>query len=97
MGYEITISLQRKLRNKIIEEAYENNCENHYTFYEIEGVRRTIHKNKYMITFIFPENKIGLINFLNLIKKRVKIETIGYNNCIYKTLYSGRGKITDIF
>ena len=47
MGFELTLSLKnKKIDTTIIEKAYKNNCENYYTTYEIEGRRRTIHKNK---------------------------------------------------
>jgi len=96
MGFEITLSLKnKKIDTTIIEKAYQNNCENYYTTYEIEGRRRTIHKNKYLMTFIFPENQIFLIKFLNSIKKKVKVETISDDSGIFRILYPIRGKLVE--
>ena len=70
MGYEIEIILDNKnkkynLDQDIIDYAVKNNCERYYTNYEISGIRGAIHKNKYILTFIFPDEQIYLIRFIN--------------------------------
>ena len=94
MGYEIEIILDNKnkkynLEQNIIDQAVKNNCERYYTNYEISGIRGHIHKNKFILTFIFPEEQIYLIRFIEYIKNlnRVSIETISYDNCVFHILY----------
>jgi hypothetical protein len=90
MGYEIDIILhKKKYKENIIEHAIKNNCIRHYTNYEISGIRGHIHNNKFILTFIFPEEQIYLIRFIEYIKnlKCSTIETISYDNCVFHILY----------
>jgi hypothetical protein len=88
MGYEIVINLD-KTNQDIIDTALKNNCERYYENYEISGIRRTIHKKKYILTLIFPDEQKYLIKFIEYIKKikRATIETISYDNCVFHILY----------
>ena len=85
MGYQIEVAFDMRvvgsmtsLSEELVRKAEKNNCEMHYTNYEIEGKGRTITRNHSVMTFIFPEEKEYTINFLRFIKeyKNAKIESI---------------------
>jgi hypothetical protein len=97
MGYEIEIYLDKRQQKfnidyEIIKNAEKNNCERYHTDYEVAGIRHTIHKNNFIMTFVFPDDEIHIIRFIQFIKKKPKvhIDTISYNNCIFRIIYPKR-------
>ena len=99
MGYQIEIYLDNRhykpyLIQNIMDNAAENNCERGWNNYEISGIRHTTHKNRYVMTFIFPDNEKYIIKFINFIKKtpQANIYTIGYDNCVFRMLYPKKSK-----
>ena len=94
MGYLIEIYLDKRhgqgnIENQIIANAEKNQYERFHTNYEISGIRNTIHKNRYIMSFSFPDNTKHIINFIKFIKKNpiIHIDTIAYDNCIFRLLY----------
>jgi len=99
MGYQIEIYLDNRhykpfVIQNITDIALKNNCERLYQNYEISGIRHTIHKNRYIMTFVFPDNEKYIINFIKFIKKNpnANIYTVGYDNCIFRMLYPKKSK-----
>ena len=77
----------------LISKALKTNCKNYYENFEIWGTGRTINRNHWVITFIFPEEEeISMIKFIKFIKNETscQIEMIGYENCIYKIIYASK-------
>ena len=62
---------------------------------EISGRRSIIHKNISVITILFPEDTKYIIQFIKKIKliKKISIETIAYDNCIFRIIYSKKKKL----
>ena len=102
MGYRIELFLNYKnTRNNIshkeniIKNALNNDVIRYFSTIEISGRRNTIHKNFSILTLIFPEDEKNIINFIKYIKsiKKNIIETISYDNCIFRMIYSKKKKI----
>ena len=101
MGYLIEIYLDKRhgqgnIETQIIKNAEINQYEIFHTNYEISGIRNTIHKNRYIMSFTFPDETKHIINYIRFIKKnpRIHIDTIAYDNCIFRLLYSSHNKIS---
>ena len=47
---------QGNIENEIVENAFQYQCERFYGNYEISGIRKTIHTNLYIISFLFPDD-----------------------------------------
>lgn len=99
MGFLIEIYLDKRhgqgnIEMQIIKNAEMNECERFHTNYEVSGIRRTIHKNRYIMSFTFPDETKHIINFIRFIKQnpRIHIDTIAYDNCVFQLLYSSQNK-----
>lgn len=98
MGFLVELSLNIKKTGNIssykkllVEEALKNKCEIYFFNYEFMGKNRRILKNHFILTFIFEENEELVANFIRFTKKHkrsVKVESIVYENCIYKLMYA---------
>ena len=95
MGYYIELSIpshkySKELKNKIVNYAHKNNYERYFENIEISGQRNIIYKNIYILTFIFPDDIKYIIHFIKYIKsiKNSTINTIAYDNCIFRVIYS---------
>ena len=97
MGYHIELSLNLRqcsnrtyIKETVIDYAKKNNCEMVFEDIEISGRRSVIHKNISVITILFPEDTKYIIQFIKKIKliKEISIETIAYDNCIFRVIYS---------
>ena len=98
MGYLIEIYLDKRhkqgnIEEKIIENALLNQCERYYGNHHISGIRKTIHIHRYIITFLFPDNIKYITQFINFINtNKLNINTIAYDNCIFRQLYPNKSK-----
>ena len=98
MGYLIEIYLDKRhkqgnIEEKIIENALLNQCERYYGNHHISGIRKTIHIHRYIITFLFPDNIKHITQFINFINtNKLNINTIAYDNCIFRQLYPKKSK-----
>ena len=99
MGYLIEIYLDKRhkhgnIENQIIKYAIAQECERFYENHEISGIRKTIHVNRYIMSFLFPDDTKYIIKFIRFIKKnyRLNINTIAYDNCIFRQLYPNKSK-----
>ena len=56
------------------------------------GKNRTIFRNHYIMSFLFHDDEEEVGKFVENIKKirYVNIESIGYDNCIYKIMYASK-------
>ena len=63
-----------------------------YNNYEIMGKNRRIFRNHYVMTFVFEEDDNNVALFIRKIKKNknIKIESISYDNCIFKLMYASK-------
>ena len=63
-----------------------------YNNHEIMGKNRTIFRNHYVISILFEENEENVSKFIKNIKnnKDIKIESISYDNCIFKMMYASK-------
>jgi len=102
MGYLIEIYLDKRhgqgnIETEIIKNAEIHQCERFHTNYEISGIRNTIHKNRYIMSFSFPDDTKYIIKFIRFIKRNpiIHIDIIAYDNCIFRPLYPSKSnKIT---
>lgn len=99
MGFFIEISFDIiksnnfiDLKKNIIELADKNKKEFFYVNHEIMGKNRRIYRNHYVMSFLFGDNEELLADFVRNIKKLkiVNIESIGYDNCVFKLMYASR-------
>tara|TARA_A100001011_G_C13853736_1_gene651987 strand:- start:183 stop:593 length:411 start_codon:yes stop_codon:yes gene_type:complete len=98
MGFVLELSLDTKkiknitqYKNLLIDEALKNKCEIYFFNYEFMGKNRRIFRHHFILTFIFEENEELVANFVRFVKKHkrsIKIESIFYENCIYKIMYA---------
>ena len=98
MGFVLELSLDTKkiknittYKNLLIGEALKNKCEIYFFNYEFMGKNRRIFRHHFILTFIFEENEELVANFVRFVKKHkrsIKIESIFYENCIYKIMYA---------
>ena len=79
---------------KTVENAFLHECERFYGNYEISGIRKTIHTNRYIMSFLFPDDIKHIIKFIRFIKKndRLNINTIAYDNCVFRQIYPNKSK-----
>ena len=99
MGYLIEIYLDKRhkqgnIENETVENAFLHECERVYGNYEISGIRKTIHTNRYIMSFLFPDDIKHIIKFIRFIKKndRLNINTIAYDNCVFRQIYPNKSK-----
>ena len=99
MGFRIEISFDLRKRknmtetkNLIINYAFNNMCESYFSEHEIYGKNRKIHRNHYIMTFLFAESDKKVATFLRNIKNttNVYIESVGYDNIIYKLMWASK-------
>ena len=85
MGYQIEIAFNMKVvgsvtdaYSKFVKKAEKNNCEMNYITYEREGYRGTVKRNHSIMTFIFPDDKKYIINFIRFVRefKEARFESI---------------------
>ena len=85
MGYQIEVAFNMKVvgsvtdvYSKFVKKAEKNNCEMNYITYEREGYRGTVKRNHSIMTFIFPDDKKYIINFIRFVRefKEARIESI---------------------
>ena len=102
MGYQIILSINLRrngnisnIKSIVTDYAKNNNCEMIFENIEIAGRRSIIHKNLFILTVVFPEDEKYIIQFIKNIKqiKSLSIESIAYDNCIFRMLYSRKKKI----
>ena len=76
----------------LYKKAEECKVENYYTMFEFMGQNRQILRNHCVITFLFSEHDELLSNFIRFSKsiKSVSIESLGYDNVIYKLMYASK-------
>ena len=105
MGYRIELSINLRHtgnityeKERIIDYAEKNNYEMCFENIEISGRRKVVYKNISVITLLFPEDEKYIINFIKKIKciKTITIETVSYDNCIFRLLYSRKQKKLDL-
>jgi hypothetical protein len=102
MGYEIEMSFDlkrdknvHKLIDTTIDRAFENNCERHYKFSEMQGNPRKLKRQALICVFYFPEEYFdNMADFLKTTvdkyKKKIHIESIyqiDTHNLIYASPY----------
>lgn len=99
MGYFVELSFDilksdnfLKTKQVILELSEKYGKEFHYNNHEIMGKNRTIFRNHYIMTFIFEDDEENVAKFIENIKKirYVNIESIGYDNCIFKLMYASK-------
>ena len=99
MAYIIELSFDLRKKSNLTETKtiFENNalkhgCERFYHNYEISGIRRTIKREHYVMTFIFEENEIEVAKFLKFVKKEknINIESVVYEDTIVKLMYASK-------
>lgn len=99
MGYLIELSFDilksnnfLKTKTLIVELAEKYGKEFHYNNHEIMGKNRIIFRNHYIMTFLFGDHEENVGKFIENIKKirYVNIESIGYDNCIFKLMYASK-------
>lgn len=80
------------LKNDIINIANDYGKIYSYNNYEIMGKNRRIFRNHYVMTFVFEENDQNIAMFIRYMKKNknIKIESISYDNCIFKLMYASK-------
>jgi len=80
------------LKNDIINLANDHYKMFSYNNYEIMGKNRRIFRNHYVMTFVFEEDDNNVALFIRKIKKNknIKIESISYDNCIFKLMYASK-------
>lgn len=98
MGFMLELSLDVKktgditfFKNMLIDNALKNKCEIYFFNYEFIGKNRRVFRHHFILTFIFNENEELVANFVRFVKKHkrnIKIESIFYENCIYKLMYA---------
>jgi hypothetical protein len=85
MGYQIEIAFNMRIvgsvtnvYNCFVKKAQKNNCEMQYITYEREGYRGMVTRNHAIMTFIFPDDKKYIINFIRFIRefKEAQIESV---------------------
>ena len=85
MGYQIEIAFNMRIVGSVtniydcfVEKAQKNNCEMQYITYEREGYRGMVTRNHAIMTFIFPDDKKYIINFIRFIRefKEAQIESV---------------------
>lgn len=99
MGYLIELSFDIiktknfiSLKQNIMQLAEKYGKQFLYNNHEIMGKNRTIFRNHYVITILFEENEENVSKFIKTIKKNkdINIESISYDNCIFKMMYASR-------
>lgn len=99
MGFFIEISFDViksnnfiDLKKNIIASADKNKKEFFYVNHEIMGKNRRIYRNHYVMSFLFGDNEEIVADFVRDMKKLkiVNIESIGYDNCVFKLMYASR-------
>ena len=99
MGYFVEISFDiiktnnfLDIKKNIIEISEQCKKKYHYVNHEIMGKNRTTYRNHYIMSFFFNENEELVADFIRNVKKirYVNIETIGYDNCVFKLMYASR-------
>ena len=62
-----------------------------YNNHEIMGKNRTIFRNHYVMTYLFDDEN-DIVKFIKQIKlmKRIYIESISYDNCVFKMMYASK-------
>ena len=99
MGYllELSINLKKnpnlsEIKTKLFKKAEECKVENYYTMFEFMGQNRQIYRNHCIITFNFTEHDELLTAFIRFSKKLkcVSIESLGYDNVIFKLMYASK-------
>ena len=99
MGYFVELSFDilksdnfLKTKQVILELSEKYGKEFHYNNHEIMGKNRKIFRNHYIMTFIFEDDEENVAKFIENIKKirYVNIESIGYDNCIFKLMYASK-------
>ena len=99
MGFFIEISFDIiksnnfiDLKKNIIELSEVCKKEFFYVNHEIMGTNRRIYRNHYVMSFLFGDNEELVADFIRNIKKLkiVNIESVGYDNCIFKLMYASK-------
>ncbi len=99
MGFFIEISFDViksnnfiDLKKNIIELADKSKKEFFYVNHEIMGKNRRIYRNHYVMSFLFGDNEELVADFIRDVKKLkiVNIESVGYDNCVFKLMYASR-------
>ena len=99
MGFFIELSFDilksdnfLKTKQLIVELSEKYGKEFHYNNHEIMGKNRNIFRNHYIMSFIFEDDEENVAKFIENIKKirYVNIESIGYDNCIFKLMYASK-------
>ena len=98
MGFLLELSLDTKkignitqIKNILITEALKNKCEIYFFNYEFMGKNRKIYRHHFILTFIFEENEELVANFIRFVKKykkKIRVEAIFFENCIYEIMYA---------
>ena len=99
MGYFIETSFDiiktsnfLKVKETIVNLAKKHNIEFSYNNHEIMGKNRIIYRNHYVMSFLFNDDEKNITGFIREIKdmKRINIECIGYDNCVFKLMYASK-------
>ena len=97
MGYQIEVAFNMKVvgsvtdvYSKFVKKAEKNNCEMNYITYEREGYRGTVKRNHSIMTFIFPDDKKYIINFIRFVRefRDARIESITTDDIKCSLIYA---------
>jgi hypothetical protein len=99
MSYRLEVAFNLKktsgaleLKSELIEIAKSYGCELSYSDFEFEGKNRRVIRNHIFIILFFPADPKYIIKFLTFLRKdrRVYVESIGFDDFIFKLLYASR-------
>ena len=99
MGYLIELSVNlnqsvniNEIKNALIDKAEECKVETYYSIYEFMGQNRHVYRKHYVLTFKFEEHEELVALFIKYINTlhHVSIESIGYDNLIFKLMYASK-------
>lgn len=99
MSYRLEVAFNLKktsgaleLKRELIEIAKSYGCELSYSDFEFEGKNRRVIRNHIFIILFFPADPKYIIKFLTFLRKdrRVYVESIGFDDLIFKLLYASR-------
>jgi hypothetical protein len=99
MGYQIEVAFDMRvvgsvtqIKKELVNKAEKNNCEMYYINYEREGYRGMITRNHSIMTFIFPEEKKYIINFIRFVRefKEARFESISIDDIKSTILFASR-------
>lgn len=89
MGYQIEVAFDMRvvgsvtqIKSELVKKAEKNNCEMHYVTYERDGYRGMTTRNHSVMTFIFPEEKKFIVNFIRFVRefKEARFESISIDD-----------------